>query len=427
MNCNRNFHSYISPSNFLVNKWYLFENFRYQGPLSKGLPNGLGYVEYRNGTKISGRFVNGILNDNEAKYYIPLIGNIVGVVASGLLISGQITYHNGDVYTGKIQSYLPNGHGIFLKKNNDIFRGNFQMGRFLSGKLFESKTGSIFQGSFKNWKPDGEVVEIKPNGTVIAEIYKDGIIQTETLLKAKALNNVKNQNEHEIKKIDENITKLSKQKEEEIKKFPAEKARLEEELSRMCITCNCYLPKEDPTYYQCCRIYLSVIDKNEYSREIGDLIKYHKLENHPQVVKYSEKWDWLKNKTVVLPEGSSDIVEIQACLKQIELEVAINIECKKWAADRANYDRAGSDKITSLLNSHRRYLDNVETEIKEIKRKKELAYQRQLSEDKMRIEAERNKIEKEMNVRAQKALEAHREFCKLQPICCSPKMKVSCQ
>ncbi len=397
--CNRNFHSYISPSNFLVNNWYKFDNFRYEGPLSNGLPNGFGTVVYNNGTRVSGHFVNGVLNDKEAKYTIPKVGDIEGVVVSGQLVSGQIRYTNGAIYTGKIKSYAPDGNGVLIRSNNDLFEGKFQGGNFLSGEFYESKTGSTFQGSFKNFQPDGEVVEIKSNGKASTHIYSGGTDQTKLILDDKVKRIIKKQNEAELNKIEEENTRLAKQVQDKEKSFSKEKERIEEEGGEMYNRCACTLG------LKICLTVYSAGEENYYRygayyEEFGLPAPYGPIYGHTSGVS--------------VPIGSSKAVIKQAFLNQIEFIS----ECVNWNSDRDNYERLYKDKLANLVASHQQYMQNAKAEIEEKQREKELAYQRQESERQMRLEAELSKIKNELNLKAQKAAKQRQERCAKNPDCC---------
>ena len=397
--CNRNFHRSISPSNFVVNNWYKFDNFRYQGPLSNGLPNGSGTVEYINGVKVSGQFVNGVLNDNEAKYSITKLGDIDGVVISGQLVSGQIRYINGSTYIGKIKSFAPDGKGILIRSNNDVFEGKFQTGKFVSGDFFESKTGSTFQGSFKNSLPDGEVVEIESNGKASTYIYSDGINQTKSILDNRVKDIIKKQDEAELNKIEEEKNRLSKQIESQETRFTKEKAKIEKEGGKMYDRCACDLG---------ITICLTVYSAGE--------------ENYYRYGAYYEDFDlpapygpiYGKIGSITAPIGSSKSVIKQAFLNRIEFVT----ECVKWNSDRDNYERIYKDKLDNLVTSHEQFMQNAKAEIDEKQRQKKLTYQRQESEREVRREAELNKLKKEMNDKAKSAAEKKKERCTKNPDCC---------
>ncbi|GAB3310077.1 hypothetical protein GCM10027348_42560 [Hymenobacter tenuis] len=367
--------------------------------MSGGLPNGEGTVEYNNGTKVTGQFVNGVLNDDDAKYQIPQIGNIEGVVVSGQLNSGRIRYNNGDVYTGEIRSYSPDGNGVFIKSNNDVYEGKFQIGKFLSGNFLESKTQSVFQGSFKNWKPDGEVVEIELNGKASSHLYSNGKNQTESILEDRAKSNLKRQNEAELNKIDAEERLLSKHKEEQASVFAKEKATLEEEGGEMYDRCACTL------HLKLCLGVYSAGKEESYAYST-----YYEEFNLPEP--YGPVYGNIYSVTV--PTGSSKSVIKQAFLNKI----AFVSECVKWNEDRDTYERVYKDKLTNLITSHQQFLQSVEAGIIENKRQKELAYQRQESERQARHEAAVNEMKKEMNDRAQKAAKERAEYCAKNPECC---------
>jgi len=397
--CTRSYYSNISASNFLVNDWYKFDSFRYRGPLKNALPNGLGTVEYNNGTKVTGQFVNGVLNDQEAHYYNPQIGIIEGVAVSGQFISGQIRYSNGDVYTGKIKSYRPNGDGILIKSNNDVYEGLFQAGKFLAGVFLEAKSGTTFQGKFKNWKPDGDVVEMNLDGAAFSNIYSDGINRTESVLANRAAAIVKRINDAEIDEIEAMETQLSSQKETQTNIFSENKAKIEQEGGEMYDRCACTLG------LKLCLDVISGASNTAYYYSA-----YHKEFDLPA----PDGPIYSRIHYVALPNGSSKAAIKQAFLHEIEFVS----ECVKWNADRDNYERTNKDKMANLIAAHQQFLQKVEQEINEKKQQKLLAYQRQESEKQSRHEAELSKMKKEMDDKAQQAAQKRRDFCAKYPDCC---------
>ena len=69
---------------------------------------------------------------------------------------GEITYDNGDIYTGHIINGIPNGQGTYIfNDGGDKFEGTFKNGEMNGNGKHIAKFG-IYEGNFKDGLKHGE-------------------------------------------------------------------------------------------------------------------------------------------------------------------------------------------------------------------------------------------------------------------------------
>jgi len=73
----------------------------YVGGFHRGKKNGKGIYKFANGNVYEGLFVDGIMEDMDAKF----------------------TYKNGSVFKGSIVNCVINGKGKMTYSNNDVYEG----------------------------------------------------------------------------------------------------------------------------------------------------------------------------------------------------------------------------------------------------------------------------------------------------------------
>ncbi len=398
--CNPNYYQTISTENFLVDGWYVFDNFKYQGPISNGLPNGKGTVVYNNGITATGNFVNGVLNDSDANYSIPNLGKINGSVVNGKLVSGKIDYTSGDVYVGSISDFEPDGQGIYVDGDKQIFEGNFSEGNIIDGQVFDVATGTTIVGNFASWKPDGEVIEYNSAGKAAGHIYANGTDQTKTQLQQQASKNIETKNQDEITKINNEIARIEKKKSEDVTRVKNEKEQLEEETGEIYDMCNCRVVTACLTAVSS---NLSTFHYKDYYEEYGMPSPYGQ-----------GKPGYLSGLTVYLPYDSdpSDVIA------SFENEIAIMDECLAWKKDRAGYEKLNKEKIQNLAANGEQIVRKAEAEIKLAKQRKQEALARQQNDMTKRVNEENKRLAKELANRANTAKQKRDEFCKKNPDCC---------
>jgi len=398
--CNPNYYQTISTENFLVDGWYVFDDFKYQGPISNGLPNGEGTVEYNNGVVVTGNFVDGVLNDSDAAYTLPEVGTINGSVVNGKLVSGKIQYLSGDVYLGSLNAFKPDGKGTYIKGDKQIFEGDFSGGNITNGQVFDVATGSTIVGNFSSWKPDGEVIEYNSAGKASGRIYSAGTDQTKTQLQQRAAANVELKNQAELSKIDGQVDQLERKKNEDLSRLEEEKNRLEEKAGEIYDLCACRVLKG-------C---LDAISSGYTSYRYKDYYEEYGL-----LSPYGQGTPgYLSGITVYLPIGSSSAEVIES----FQNEIAIMEECLAWKKDMENYEQLNKEKIQNLVAKSGQIAKKAEAEIKAAKQRKQDAITRQQNEMTKRVAEENKKLAKELADRANAAKAKRDEYCKKYPDCC---------
>jgi len=210
MNCSKNYYKKIDISYFKNGEnTYKFKDFIYQGILTKdGLPVGKGKITYNNGTTASGYFSNGNLEDNNANFYIPGKGTIKGKCTKGVLIYGTIKYNSGDLYTGDIGNYDPNGKGEYRKKNL-IMVGNFKNGLLEgAGAVIDTNTKTKTYSDYRKGIANGMSGIEGKDGNIRYVHFENGVDVTAEKKESYINNYVKSIESKELKPQLDSIKKL---------------------------------------------------------------------------------------------------------------------------------------------------------------------------------------------------------------------------
>ena len=131
-------------------KYGIGENFRYEGGFDEGFQyTGQGTAEFKDkGEKQTGIFKNSILVkgivQKEEQYYD---GELKNDIPDG---KGYIKYKEGDTYEGDFQRGIKSGFGkYYIQELGSTYEGNFEYDRSNGeGKLIVHKTGEIVEGHF---------------------------------------------------------------------------------------------------------------------------------------------------------------------------------------------------------------------------------------------------------------------------------------
>jgi hypothetical protein len=157
-----------------------------EGCISGDCINGKGSINYENGDKYEGDFINRLPNgqgkytNNDGAIYI---GSIIGRAFNG---HGTMVYPNGDIYTGNFIYGLRDGQGKIKLPNGEIFEGIFSGGNKKKG-LYNWISGSYYDGEWDNNTFNGKgKYYYQPTNSLREGIFKDGV-----LIKEKSLGNEK--------------------------------------------------------------------------------------------------------------------------------------------------------------------------------------------------------------------------------------------
>ena len=127
----------------------------------------------RNGNPISGTiyYANGLSAEIDVEE-----GRVTysdGTVYLGKLDSdyrrsgkGSITWQNGDSYEGDFLSDMLSGSGIYTFKSGDVYEGDFQNGKKHGTGKYTSFDGSYYEGGFENDLRHGEGKLVTSDGGV---------------------------------------------------------------------------------------------------------------------------------------------------------------------------------------------------------------------------------------------------------------------
>jgi len=153
---------------------------------------GLRYVLLPDGTKFLGRYANDV----------PQVGKVYytdGSVADYDAAASRLSYKNGNVYTGEIKDFKPNGKGFFRNAvtadvydgnyvdgkpegfgiwsyaSEDHYEGNLVAGQREGAGVYTWKTGSIYDGNFHNNLKHGEGAFYGADGSSYVGTYENDL------------------------------------------------------------------------------------------------------------------------------------------------------------------------------------------------------------------------------------------------------------
>ena len=81
---------------------------------------------------------------------------------------GKLVKKNGDVYEGNFKNGLPDGEMIIHYADGAKFKGIYKAGKRNGKAIEESKDGVRFEGAYTNDERDGDFVEKDRNGQITA-------------------------------------------------------------------------------------------------------------------------------------------------------------------------------------------------------------------------------------------------------------------
>ncbi len=172
---------------------------RYVGVFSNGKYDGLGKIEYSDGSYYEGMFKNNQLNGEGVLYCAN--GDIIngtftngqpggfcdyeysdGNLFSGTMINGlkhgegTFQWLNGDKYVGSFVDDKRDGYGVLTYANGDSYTGNWSQG-FCSGYgVYVWKDGKKYEGKFENSiMNDTECKITYPDGSIYIGEISDGL------------------------------------------------------------------------------------------------------------------------------------------------------------------------------------------------------------------------------------------------------------
>lgn len=126
----------------------------YLGPLKNGKLHGLGSIT--------------IKSYSQKEY------TLYGDFKENFITEGTFKSTSGHKqYIGSFKSYSPNGQGITIVKDEYVFSGQHQMGKFVKG-FIEYNNGETYEGEFRNEEPHGEGIYIFTNGEQLEGVWVNG-------------------------------------------------------------------------------------------------------------------------------------------------------------------------------------------------------------------------------------------------------------
>ncbi|CAF4030698.1 unnamed protein product [Adineta steineri] len=146
---------------------------RYEGEMKDGIEHGKGHMEYTNGDKYTGIYVEGNIT-----------GQGVYIFANGNRYEGQwkdnkkhgkgqMVYASGEKYTGDYVDNKRTGHGIFIFANGSQYEGQWKDNKMHGKGQMDFVSGEKYAGDYVDNKRIGQGVYIYANGNRYEGQWRD--------------------------------------------------------------------------------------------------------------------------------------------------------------------------------------------------------------------------------------------------------------
>lgn len=142
------------------------------------MPNGVGKLYFENGCYFEGLFVNGEITGEDGLYFYP-----DGSLKRGSVKNGKLEGHGkfvsktgGFVYEGNWVNDKPNGEGVELYPDGSRYEGHFVDGvKNDDNAAYRWANGKVYTGPFKNgyMEGQGKLVMEKGKGEYIGEFSRN--------------------------------------------------------------------------------------------------------------------------------------------------------------------------------------------------------------------------------------------------------------
>ncbi|MBP8184887.1 MAG: caspase family protein [Pseudomonas sp.] len=151
---------------------------RYRGEIVNGLLQGLGRVDYNNGSWYAGQFQDGQAQGSGAwqgshgEHYVGefRLGEFDG--------QGRLSRKDGSVYQGHFKLGQMDGEGHY-QQGKLSYRGEFKADQYHGLGHLELADGSSYQGQFKQGEPHGQGVRKDADGNLLSGTFKHGQLEGE--------------------------------------------------------------------------------------------------------------------------------------------------------------------------------------------------------------------------------------------------------
>ena len=149
------------------------KDYKYEGIIENGKPNGRGIYSSPNGNQYIGEFKDGKKHGHGTYTYSN--GNkYTGQWKDGKKhAQGTFIYQSGSRYEGEFKSDKKNGKGTLISKNGDKYDGNWVQGKKSGLGKINFASGSIFEGQFKENKKHGQGTFKWKNGAKRSGEFKE--------------------------------------------------------------------------------------------------------------------------------------------------------------------------------------------------------------------------------------------------------------
>jgi hypothetical protein len=147
----------------------------YQGFVKNGIRNGFGELHEKSSKRIfKGNWENGELNGE-----VEIISNYWEFIGSlkNNRAKGKLTYIDGSVYVGELQSFTRHGIGKFTNKYGNQISGFWVDNTNVNFSTSTDDEGFVWYGTLRNLKPHG-IMKVKlPNGQKYDGVWHNGNLQ----------------------------------------------------------------------------------------------------------------------------------------------------------------------------------------------------------------------------------------------------------
>jgi hypothetical protein len=147
---------------------------RYFGPLVDGRFQGVGRIEWSNGSLYEGGFERGLFSGH-GRLRFPTGDVYEGDFADGMQSGqGRMTYVGGPTYVGEFRRDRYEGKGRLEAPDGTVYEGDFAAGVFTGHGVATTPDGRRLEGEFREWKAEGEASLQDAHGTRYEGRFRQG-------------------------------------------------------------------------------------------------------------------------------------------------------------------------------------------------------------------------------------------------------------
>jgi hypothetical protein len=157
----------------------------YEGAFANGIRNGDGVLTTRDGVVISGKFIDGICRDLDAKIRYSEQERFEGAVVDRARHGeGRMICANGDIYDGEFVNDRRHGVGLLRSANGDVYEGQFDDDAMHGAGTMTFADGTTYSGRMRHGLKHGAgTLTLSGSDVAFNVMYKENVLTSKTQIR----------------------------------------------------------------------------------------------------------------------------------------------------------------------------------------------------------------------------------------------------